>query len=361
MTETERRLQKLARYHLYLFILPALSLVFYGWLYAPELNQRPDNPQQTTALHQRGRILDGHGEPLAQTIDRQRSYPLKASTGPLIGYVLRGQNQTGLESILREQLSSPLPPKTLSEAIQLDADRSDDGGDQRGAPDVRLTLDSKLQKALFEALDPLPGAVVVADRSGRVLAAVSSPSFDPESVARRWNELHSDPDSPFVERVGGGLYPVLLPGGLPLVSKADSSDQPWFGADAFADYPTSTTSARWLDDRELVTPLMLLQVAYKLAGHQRVPVPTVLDRRVATLVHLGGTHLDLEHEIRDGLTLWRLEGPAFRDSPPFLPLVGHREGELYFAVILERIDESSEQLLTRELLPILQAYNTSAW
>ena len=48
---------------------------------------------------------------------------------------------------------------------------------------LETTVNGALQRAAFEALDGQTGAVVALDpKTGAVLAAVSSPSFDPESL-----------------------------------------------------------------------------------------------------------------------------------------------------------------------------------
>ena len=76
-----------------------------------------------------------------------------------------------------------------------------------------LTIDRRLQEAAREALGDQVGAVVVLDvRTGDVLAAVSSPSLDPNELARgvgpdRWREISSDPRYPLQNRVVQGLYP----------------------------------------------------------------------------------------------------------------------------------------------------------
>lgn len=61
---------------------------------------------------------------------------------------------------------------------------------------------------IWNALDGRRGAVVVMDaQTGAVRAMVSSPSFDPASVAAQWDELSARADSPLLNRAAQGLYP----------------------------------------------------------------------------------------------------------------------------------------------------------
>lgn len=79
--------------------------------------------------------------------------------------------------------------------------------------DVVLTLDLDLQTVLVEALGERSGAGVFLDaRSGEILAAASSPAFDPNLFSGRftseeWRALSEDPDHPLQNRVLQGKYP----------------------------------------------------------------------------------------------------------------------------------------------------------
>src|SRR5690606_23662871 len=90
------------------------------------------------------------------------------------------------------------------------------GRENQGAS-VELTLDAGAQEAAWEALDGKRGAAVALDpETGAILAMVSAPSYDPNSlashdtasVARTWSELNDDPERPLTNRaIGGDLYP----------------------------------------------------------------------------------------------------------------------------------------------------------
>jgi penicillin-binding protein 2 len=80
--------------------------------------------------------------------------------------------------------------------------------------DVQLTLDAQLQKIAEKAVSPYMAAavVVVEVKTGRILALVSKPSFDPNvmtgHVTRAQMELlASDPRQPFIDKTLHTTYP----------------------------------------------------------------------------------------------------------------------------------------------------------
>ncbi len=79
--------------------------------------------------------------------------------------------------------------------------------------DLYLTIDTDLQNALYQALAGRAGAGVAMDpRNGRVLALVSTPSFEPNSFVSPAKEevirqIFSDSERPLLNRAIAGLYP----------------------------------------------------------------------------------------------------------------------------------------------------------
>ena len=74
---------------------------------------------------------------------------------------------------------------------------------------VITTLDTRLQKAAYEALDDYRGAVVAIEpKTGKVRALVSKPDFDPNKLDDMWNKITSDSSqSCLLNRATQGLYP----------------------------------------------------------------------------------------------------------------------------------------------------------
>ena len=78
---------------------------------------------------------------------------------------------------------------------------------------IYLTLDLRLQILAEEVLEDYNGAVVAIDpQSGDILAFVSKPTYDPNLFVdgithKDFNELNTNPSTPFLNRVMQGLYP----------------------------------------------------------------------------------------------------------------------------------------------------------
>lgn len=344
--EAQRRIGKVARYHLWLFLLPVLSILFYAWLQAPELNERADNPQRLAPLSKRGRLLDRRGLPLAVSVGDKRVYPLKEVGGSLIGYQLLGRNQTGLESALQSDLSPPLPPSTLRQALLQDREVTTGVRTRLVGPDLTLTLSVDLESKLYDLLSSYPGALVVANSEGQILAAVSLPSYDPNRVREQWQKLQNDERGPFVERVGSGLYPVMNPQGKPLLIEQANPKNPWFDSDPFPNYPNSSAAA-WSDHRLLLSPLMLLEASYGIDSAEPAPDLTLLmTRRQPPRRSPLPFQLSFTPE-SGGLKICRLQGPPFKDSSSFLASYGVNKEGVHFALVVESTDPAAQQIVGR--------------
>jgi penicillin-binding protein 2 len=77
------------------------------------------------------------------------------------------------------------------------------------ASSITLTIDSDLQEQAQAAMDGLPGAIVVMEvKTGRVLAMVSSPGFDPNWYdLNNVNRVYMD-EAPTFNRATQGTYPL---------------------------------------------------------------------------------------------------------------------------------------------------------
>lgn len=89
----------------------------------------------------------------------------------------------------------------------------DKGSPETTGNDLHLTIDVGLQAKIKEVMGPRPGAVVALEPdTGRVLAMVNTPSFDPEIFVRGisvsdWARLRDDPDHPLEDKALRGQYP----------------------------------------------------------------------------------------------------------------------------------------------------------
>ncbi|MEX2322354.1 MAG: penicillin-binding transpeptidase domain-containing protein [Acidimicrobiia bacterium] len=163
-----------------------------------------DDPRNTrTAVDldgPRGRILTADGVVLAEDDGSRRSYPRSSGYAHLVGYD-DGEIRTGLESTrIREMLTRD---DGSLEALLV----SLTGGDL-GPPDLHLTVVDALQRAAIDALGGRTGAVVAMDpTTGAILAYVSSPSFDPNTVASGARHRDDLDATTAIDRVAHRLLP----------------------------------------------------------------------------------------------------------------------------------------------------------
>lgn len=176
----------------------------------------PANRRPTIArYHQpRGNILVGD-EPVTGSRDsgEQLRYERAYANGPLYAPVTGFSSQKYGTTLLEhsedgvlsgtDPMLSPLP-------LWNDATRAlNPGGD------VVTTLDRDAQEAAFEGLGARKGAVAAIEpTTGRILALVSTPSYDPselsgngEAVTSAWARLNDDPEKPMLNRAVRQTYP----------------------------------------------------------------------------------------------------------------------------------------------------------
>lgn len=181
-----------------------------GWwsLYrAPALAARTDNARRALAalISPRGRIVDRHGQTLAETVgvrgSYRRTYP-EPSVYSLVGYDSMAYAQAGVEAAM----DAALRGESGHGAWTIWWSRLLTGAPPPGL-DVRLTIDLDLQTAAASALDPYRGAVVVANPvSGDILAMVSSPTYDPNRLDADWQDLVRRADAPLLNRATQGVF-----------------------------------------------------------------------------------------------------------------------------------------------------------
>lgn len=151
----------------------------------------------------RGSILDASGNALAYTEvqedgTKKRVYPYGAAFAHITGYSLR--TKTGLELELNEELLSTSNWKDEIKYLLGDEDIQGNS--------AVLTIDRGLQQKAYALMNGYKGAVVISEPgTGKILALVSTPSYDPNTVSADWQSLTEDPDSPLYARATQGQYP----------------------------------------------------------------------------------------------------------------------------------------------------------
>lgn len=169
---------------------------------------------------QRGQITAG-GQLLAYSVATDnrfrflRVYPDPAVYAPVTGFYSLRYSSTGLERAADPLLNGSdqrLFGRRLADFFT--------GRDPRGG-NVDTTINPHVQQAGWDALQqgcggPCKGAVVALEPStGKILALVSSPSYDPnllashnaEEQSQAWQRLRDDPASPLTNRAIAETYP----------------------------------------------------------------------------------------------------------------------------------------------------------
>lgn len=153
----------------------------------------------------RGKILSKDGEVLAQTVldsegNEVRQYPYSELFAHVVGYSTKGRY--GLENMANISLLTS--NADISERITREIASEKNIGDN-----IVTTLDVGLQKTAYDALGIYKGAIVCMEpKTGRILAMVSNPGFDPNTIVSRWDELNEmTSTSPLLNRVVQGRYP----------------------------------------------------------------------------------------------------------------------------------------------------------
>jgi peptidoglycan glycosyltransferase len=166
----------------------------------------------------RGAILDRNGVVLAVTQGGRRIYPFP-DLGQVVGFQSRLYGATGVEASYDTYLSGAgtVPAGALLQARLLGT-----APPQGQAADLRLTLDSQLQRVAQAALGERPGAVALIDpQTGAILALASYPRFDPnqlvlpdrasqadvDAAQAAYQALAARQDSPLLNRAAQGRYP----------------------------------------------------------------------------------------------------------------------------------------------------------
>lgn len=154
----------------------------------------------------RGSILSEDGKVLAETVTddtggESRHYPYGSMFCHVVGRI--GNSYTGIE------LSQCFPMLTSS-TNGIEQIFHEIVGEKSAGDNVVSTLNYELQKIAYESLGSRKGAVVALEPStGKILAMVSKPDYDPNTVERDWERLVEDEegDSALINRATQGLYP----------------------------------------------------------------------------------------------------------------------------------------------------------
>ncbi|MCL4545264.1 MAG: penicillin-binding transpeptidase domain-containing protein [Chloroflexi bacterium] len=188
------------------FVFLSFTLVFWQVLESVSVGQSPSNPRMVIAARSvvRGQIYDRGGRVLVQNVaghpGQQRF--IVSSLAQVIGYNSVRYGQSGLEASYNRYLDgsvgSVVGLPALEGFLQLPT-----VGDS-----LTLTIDSHLQQVADAALGQHRGVIIVLDpATGAVLAMVSKPYYDPNTLEADWKQVSIDPGQPLLNRATQALYP----------------------------------------------------------------------------------------------------------------------------------------------------------
>lgn len=194
-----------------LFVTVFLGMMGYTCYYAAtnkqELINNSYNGRQEifAAQNTRGSIYAAGGQVLAETQTdedgkEKRVYPFDNLFAHAVGYASNGR--FGIEASANYYLINS--NAKLSEKVA-----SDVAGTKYPGDSVVTTLDVGLQDVASRSMGVYKGAIIVSEpATGKILAMVSKPDYDPNEIDAIWDDVIQDKDSTILlNRATQGLYP----------------------------------------------------------------------------------------------------------------------------------------------------------
>ncbi|MEV7429537.1 MULTISPECIES: penicillin-binding protein 2 [unclassified Nocardioides] len=228
---------------LLLFLALMVNATYLQYQAAGDLNDDPRNRRVIDAAfsRERGAILVGRdsvavSERSGDRFEFQRTYPQPFKYAPLTGYFSYQYGASGIERSENDVLSGEDSRLFVTKLVDLVSNDNSEGGN------VQLTIDPAAQDAAYEGLTRLGagtrGSVVALQpSSGKVLAMVSLPTYDPNNLASHdfsevtdaWDRLQEDPAQPLLNRA---IQTTLPPGStFKVVTAAAAIDAGLYTAD----------------------------------------------------------------------------------------------------------------------------------
>jgi penicillin-binding protein A len=209
-----RELKRVTIVALLMFLALFVSSTIIQYVQADALAADPRNSRTLYESYsvERGPILLG-GEPIAYSTPSddnykfQRVYTPGALYAAVTGYIPVNGEATGLERSLNSFLSGQSSSQFFDSLNRIIS-----GQDPMGAS-VEVAIDPVAQQAAWDALGDYTGSVVVTEpATGRILAMVTKPTYDPNAlvvhdstqVQATYEALLADPSDPLTNRATGG-------------------------------------------------------------------------------------------------------------------------------------------------------------
>ncbi|MCI8308189.1 MAG: penicillin-binding protein 2 [Lachnospiraceae bacterium] len=204
-----KRIAAVSYCSLIIFVFLILYLVYFLASDNSEILSNPYNGKRQDLMNERvirGNIYTSDGTCIAETKikkngSEERYYPYDNMFAHAVGYV--GNGKTGIESTYNMYMltSSINPVYAAIEELK---------GNKNPGDSVITSLEWDIQKTAYDALGNRKGAVIAMEPdTGRIIAMVSRPDFNPNTIRNDWESLTGDnsSDSALLNRATQGLYP----------------------------------------------------------------------------------------------------------------------------------------------------------
>ena len=211
MNKTIRRASVFTLLLVFALLVRATWVQFYD---GKALADDKDNRRNTIALYSEplgnivvgGESITGSARTKSGDLAYKRTYTDGSLYAAVTGYSSQAFGATQLEGIYRDLLDGT--DNRLKSVLDTVTNKRSEPGN------VITTIDPDVQKAAYDALGDKKGAAVAIDpATGKILAVVSTPSYDPSRIttgdSAAWNELTKDSDKPMTNRA---LRQPLPPG-----------------------------------------------------------------------------------------------------------------------------------------------------
>ena len=202
-----------------LFVILGISSTLIMVVRANSLNA--DSRNMRALYHEyaapRGAILASDGtvmamsDPIDDSFQYQRKYTNGNVYAPVTGYYsITSPADRGIEASRDRLLSGQ------SDSLWMDRAKSLFTGTQNKGASIETSINPRMQETAYRMLGGMSGSVVAIEPStGRILAMVSTPSYDPGALtghdssdaSRAYQELARRADNPMLNRATSQLYP----------------------------------------------------------------------------------------------------------------------------------------------------------
>lgn len=189
-----------------IFLFIVIYLVYFQLFKAEGLASNDHNKRNWVDENaiERGNIYDTNGKLLVYSEkdeygNSHRVYNFGAVDSSFTGFNSVQYGKSGLEKSYNKQLLN-LSDQPISKFRGM-VEKTGVGNN------LNLTINQEIQDIAYKHLENRTGSIVVMNpKTGEVLAMISNPSFDPNTLDNDWGQLVQNDDGPLLNRVSQGIY-----------------------------------------------------------------------------------------------------------------------------------------------------------